>query len=256
MNGSVLLKCTLAATVAVGALCTGVWRADAANYSQTNLASDIPGLGSHTRPEPEEHLGCFQTSREPILDFEPGDQHLVSLRRHRQYDRQRGPLSVDIPTTGGGAQGPTGQVANSGSSFAINGGKAIFIFANLNGTISAWNLSNINGATNAATIEATTPGAVFTGLAIDSPTNPTPLLYAANGATGAIDVFNGSFAPVSLGANAFKNPFTGLVPFNVQDIDGKVYVTYAPAGHAAQRTRLSGRVGSRCSMRAGTCCKP
>ena len=54
--------------------------------------------------------------------------------------------NIAIPTSGGGpAQGPTGQVANqnpSPSSFPVgnggNGGSAHFIFANLNGTISAW----------------------------------------------------------------------------------------------------------------------
>ncbi|MDQ6639294.1 MAG: TIGR03118 family protein, partial [Pseudomonadota bacterium] len=41
-------------------------------------------------------------------------------------------------------------------------------------------------------------------------------------------------------------PFTdtslpaGFVPFNVQDIAGKVYVTYAPAGLAAQRAAAPG----------------
>ena len=35
---------------------------------------------------------------------------------------------------------------------------------------------------------------------------------------------------------AFTDPYlpAGFVPFNVQDIGGKVYVTYAPAGRAAE----------------------
>src|SRR5271166_3947180 len=110
---------------------------------------------------------------------------------------------VDIPPGFGPGLGPTGQVANSGTSFGISGGPANFIFANLNGTISAWNLSNINHTTNAATIEATIPGASYTGLAINQADT---MLYAANNATGAIDVFNGFFAPVNLGTNAFKTP--------------------------------------------------
>jgi uncharacterized protein (TIGR03118 family) len=70
-------------------------------------------------------------------------------------------------------------------------------------------------------------------------------LYAVNNAgTGSIDVFNSSFAPVNLGAGALVTPAgfsaLGLVPFNVQDINGKVYVTYAPAGHAAQIAATGG----------------
>ena len=64
------------------------------------------------------------------------------------------------------------------------------------------------------------------------------LLYAANDSAGTIDVFNKSFQPVSLGKNAFATPEAiakrGLVPFNVTDIGGNVYVTYAPEGHTAQ----------------------
>jgi uncharacterized protein (TIGR03118 family) len=70
------------------------------------------------------------------------------------------------------------------------------------------------------------------------------LLYAANNATGKIDVFNGSFAPASVGASAFANPAglpAGLVPFNVQNIGGKIYVTYAPAGHPAQTAAPEGQ---------------
>ena len=82
---------------------------------------------------------------------------------------------------------------------------------------------------------------MYTGLAIDSATTGTRL-YAANGATGAIDVFNSSFAPVNLGAGAFTDPNlpSGFVPFNVQTLNGNVYVTYAPSGLAAQRAATPG----------------
>ena len=61
-------------------------------------------------------------------------------------------------------------------------------------------------------------------------------LYAANDAGGSVDVFDSSFTPLSLGPTAFLDPSppTGLVPFNVQDIGGNVYVAYAPAGRASQ----------------------
>jgi uncharacterized protein (TIGR03118 family) len=117
-----------------------------------------------------------------------------------------------------------------------NGGSAHFIFGNLNGTVSAWD----TGAT--AFIQVTTPGAVYTGLAINQAQTQ---LYAANDAgAGSINVFNSAFAPVSLGAGAFATPAAigalGLVPFNVQDIAGKVYVTYAPSGLANQRAATAG----------------
>ena len=105
-------------------------------------------------------------------------------------------------------------------------------FANLNGTISGW----AGGLTS--TIEVTTTGAIYTGLAINTAGTR---LYAADSAGGHINMFDSAFAPVSLpGSFADPNVPATFVPFNVQDIAGKVYVTYAPAGLAAQRAATPG----------------
>jgi uncharacterized protein (TIGR03118 family) len=133
-------------------------------------------------------------------------------------------LTVTIPQTASGPQGPTGQVNNSTPAFLVNGTPANFIFANLNGTISAWNAS----AGTTALVQATTPGASYTGLAI-AQTASGPVLYAAR--AGGIDVF--TFQPVSNGAFATPAAISArnLVPFNVQTLsNGDVAVTYAPAG--------------------------
>lgn len=50
-------------------------------------------------------------------------------------------------------------------------------------------------------------------------------------------------SPLTLGAGAFNNPFPGLVPFNVQNIGGKIYVTYAPPGRPAQISATEGQGG-------------
>ena len=74
----------------------------------------------------------------------------------------------------------------------------------------------------------TTPGAVYTGLALAS-SGGNNYLYAANSAgTGGINVFNSSFAPVTLGGG-FVDPNlpAGYVPFNIQLIGSDLYVTYA-----------------------------
>jgi uncharacterized protein (TIGR03118 family) len=70
-------------------------------------------------------------------------------------------------------------------------------------------------------------------------------LYAANDAgPGSIDVFNSSFGLQSLPAGAFATPAPiktlGLVPFNVQVLNGSVYVTYAPVGRTAQQNAALG----------------
>jgi uncharacterized protein (TIGR03118 family) len=130
-------------------------------------------------------------------------------------------LTVMIP---GGS--PTGQVFNSTSSFGLSGGKpAGFIFDNLSGSISAW-----NGGTAATTV-VTTPGAVYTGLAMGS-SGGQNYLYAANTASSpGISVYDTSFHPVTLAGNfvdpKLKKGFAKkLTPYNIANIGGQLYVTY------------------------------
>jgi uncharacterized protein (TIGR03118 family) len=117
-----------------------------------------------------------------------------------------------------------------------NGAPAAFIFANLNGTISAWNGTPLTQA-----FTQTTPiaGASFTGLAINHTDTE---LFAANTTGGTIDAFNNQFQLIS--TNAFAAPTAvsakGLVPFNVTDLGGNVFVTYAPSGHTAQTMATGG----------------
>ena len=126
------------------------------------------------------------------------------------------PLVVGIP---GGA--PTGVVFNGTPGFKVNGAPAHFIFDSEAGTITAWNAGTM------AVTEATTPGAIYKGLAIASK-GSTTMLYAANFHAGTIDVFNDSFAPVTVpGGFADPNLPAGFAPFNVQEIAGRLVVAYA-----------------------------
>ncbi len=229
-----------ATTLLAGTLCAGIWRTEAAPYVQTDLVSDISGLASVTDPDLQNPWGLTSTTSSPfwISDQATNSTTLygvtgtTDVTKVTAVNPPNGVIS--IPTTASGPQGPTGAVANTNtSSFLVgnggNGGSAHFIFANLNGTISAWDA----GAT--AFSQATTPGAIYTGLAINEGQNQ---LYAANNAAGSIDVFNSNFQKQSLGSSAFATPAAisakGLVPFNVQDIGGNVFVTYAPIGRVAQ----------------------
>ena len=95
------------------------------------------------------------------------------------------PVAFGIPNQGGappsGANGPTGQVntsapgiTTSSTDFQVNGAKAAFIFANMDGSISAWN----GGAK--ATIVVQAAGASYTGLAIGNDKTGAALIYAAD----------------------------------------------------------------------------
>jgi uncharacterized protein (TIGR03118 family) len=230
----------VALTLAVGTLYAGTWRA-AADYIQTNLVSDIPGLATITDPVLINPWGMSHSATSPFWISNQGTNTTTLYAVTGSTDVTKVNINppigfVAIPTTASGPQGPTGQVNNSNTaSFQLTPGdtstSARFIFANLNGTISAW------AGGLAASIQVTTPGTVYTGLAINQAQTQ---LYAAS-ATG-IKVFDSSFTPVSLGAAAFATPAAaaGLVPFNVQNINGNLYVTYAPPTIAGQRAAAAG----------------
>ena len=144
-----------------------------------------------------------------------------------------GQVAIPPPLGATGAGTPTGQVFNSsmqGFNITQNGktAPAFFIFATEDGTISAWN-PNVNP--NSAVIAVDNSkggspgdGAVYKGLAIGTTTDGT-FLYAANFRNGSVDVFNSKFQLVK----SFTDPTVpiGYAPFNVQVLDGKLFVTFA-----------------------------
>jgi uncharacterized protein (TIGR03118 family) len=219
---------TLANVTLVGNQALGVQ----VGYVQTNLVSDIPDLAQITDPNLKNPWG---TSFSADGSFSVSDQktNVSTLYSVTSAGVNEFSPTVAIPTTAAGPQGPTGQVNNDTMSFPVNGTPASFIFANLNGTISAWNSS----AGTTALVEATTIGATYTGLDMES-TAAGDFLYAANPKQGRIDVFDGSFNRVILPAGAFVDPSlpAGLVPFNMEDVNGDLYVAYAAAGPPAGKT--------------------
>lgn len=232
-------QAVLLTAVASGALSAGAGTARAATYLRTDLVSDLSALGATiTDPNLKNPWGVSFLPGSPIWVSDQGTRN-ATLYGVTGASVTKEALTVAIPPSG--AAGPTGQVANTNASafdVAGTGSHALFIFANLNGSISAWNGS----AGTTAVTELTTPGAAYTGLAINQANT---LLYAANDAGGGgVDVFNSAFAPAALPAGAFATPTAiktaGLVPFDVKDINGAVYVTYAPSGHAAQTGATKG----------------
>jgi len=66
MNKSARLKRSLVTTaIAVGTLYAGAWRAEA-DFIQTNLVSDIPGLAALTDPELKNPWGMSHNATSPI----------------------------------------------------------------------------------------------------------------------------------------------------------------------------------------------
>jgi uncharacterized protein (TIGR03118 family) len=201
-----------------------------ASFVQTNLVSDIPGLAANLDPSLKNPWGMSFTATSP---FWVSDQGTSLATLYNGAGTKQG-LVVTTPAS------PTGQVANGSTSFALpTGGKALFLFSSLSGTVSGW-----NGGTTAVT-EFTSAGSAFTGLAIGN--NGTgDFLYVADFANNKIDVLNSTFGLTNL-SGSFTDPNlpAGYSAYNVQAIGSKLYVEYAktdPVTHRAATTPNTGIV--------------
>jgi uncharacterized protein (TIGR03118 family) len=142
------------------------------------------------------------------------------------------PLRVLIPTAGNGPVSPTGLngpgmptgiVSNGSSDFQIQGVPADFIFATLDGTISAWAFG-VNKNLAMIAVDNSASKAMYTGLAITSRPSGN-FLYAADNANNVIDMYDGNFNLVTSFGDPNAPP--NLSVFGIQDINGLVYVAYA-----------------------------
>ena len=206
-------------------------------FVQTNLAADQPGVALVHDPELIEAWG---------ISINPTGTFWVSARAtdvstvySGDVTQANGTVSpfvksaLTVTTPGGG---PTGQVfSGSATDFIVSSGAASaparFIFAGDAGHITGWNAGvpappPPPPSRNAQLME-TTPGAVYTGLAIGN-NGTANFLYAADFNNGEIDVFDRAYDPAAL-AGSFVDPGipAGYSPFNIWNLGGQLYVTYA-----------------------------
>ncbi len=152
------------------------------------------------------------------------------------------PLVVAIPVNPGGVYDystPTGIAFNDTGSFELApGAPSRFIFVTRDGVIAGWN-ENVSRH-YAVLVVDNSPQAVYTGAAI-ARYHEDNALYVANFGQGRVDVFGPDFSPLLLDAGAFIDPLIpgGFAPYNVRNIDGEIYVTFAEP-QAAGRDASSG----------------
>jgi uncharacterized protein (TIGR03118 family) len=188
------------------------------NFVQHNLVSDIPGLADFTDPNLKNPWGIASSPTSPFWVSDNG------VDKATLYNTSGTPqaLVVTIPPAG---SGPTGVVFNGTNDFQVAPGAAArFLFATEAGTIAGWNA----GTTAVTMVDSGAAGAVYKGIALGN-NGVQNLLYGANFTQGRIDTFGPSFAPVTPG---FIDPGlpSGYGPFNVQNLGGSLFVTYALLG--------------------------
>jgi uncharacterized protein (TIGR03118 family) len=194
-------------------------------YTVTNLVSNgsstpqtdanlVNGWGVAFNPQGFVWVADAETSKSTLYDGNGVPQTLV----------------VSIPAGSAGEAHPTGIVFNGSSDFVVSNGTASgaapFIFVGEAGTMSAW--SPTVDLNNAITVfDGAAQGASYKGLAIAQRGNAN-FLYAADFHNARIDVFDTSFAPVSVpGGFVDAQLPAGFAPFGIQAIGNRIYVAYA-----------------------------
>jgi uncharacterized protein (TIGR03118 family) len=207
-------------------------------YRQTNFVSDIPGLAFVQDPLLVNPWGMTFRGTSPFWVANNGTSTTQLIRGDvsgTPVVLNSSPQTITIP---GGL--PTGTVANSTSDFVLPGAcasapcTAQFIFASITGNIVGWNSNAPAASSTTGVIAASHPGHVYTGLAIGAASGGNRL-YAADFANGAIDVYDPTFALTTV-SGGFVDPTIPTTAgntyhaFNIQNIGGSLYVTYAKVG--------------------------
>ena len=188
-------------------------------FQQTNLVTNNQSVTPANNTDPN-LVNPWGISFGPTSPFWVSDQGTQKATLYNGLGVPQA-LVVNIPPPTSGT-GPTGQVFNNTTGFIIpsDGSASTFIFANLNGSISAWNggLGTAPGVTAQVVVQPIS-GASFTGLALAN-----GLLYAADKGNSTIDVFNSSF--VQTPSIHIPSTLSGFTPYNIQSINGQLYVTF------------------------------
>jgi uncharacterized protein (TIGR03118 family) len=223
------LRCssTAAAAVLIAALTFSM--PASATYIQTNLVSDGSVSGTTTDAN---LINPWGMTASPTSPFWVSDNGTGLSTLYSGVGIAQG-LIVTIPPPIGGSSPstPTGVVFNGGADFQINPGQpARFIFATEDGTISGW----ATGTNALREVDNSASGDNYKGLAIGASGSNT-FLYVANFSQGRIDVFDSSFNPTTLpGSFTDPNLPSGYAPFNIQNLGGNLYVTYALQDNAGK----------------------
>jgi uncharacterized protein (TIGR03118 family) len=219
-------------------------------FSQSNLVSDDQPGHVNAQIQDPNLINPWGVAFSPTGPFWVNDNHTGVATVYSVDPRTNAtgafpplpasPLVVTIAppqaVSGVTTASPTGIVFNTDhNGFMLNGNPATFIMDTEDGTISAWNggtttTLEVDNSANASAGDPNVPpdegiGAVYKGLAIGTQQNGTTLLYASNFRHGTVDVFNDQWKQVNSLTDG--NIPAGFAPFNVQVLDGHLFVTFA-----------------------------
>ena len=205
-------------------------------YTQTNLVSDSPSTAEAKTYDPNagSSWGIAQSSNGPwaVANANKGTVTVYSGAGAIEVN----PVSVAPANPEKSKVGsPTGVVFNPSQEFVLSNGKpAEFLASTLDGLIVGWN-SGLPGNASSIVINQKDKS-IFDGLGIASATVKgvtATYLYAPDFKAGRMSVYDGAFQHTAALENAFNRVVRvlfetkDLAPFNVQEVGGNVYVTFA-----------------------------
>jgi uncharacterized protein (TIGR03118 family) len=210
-----------------------------AQYIRTDLVSNTGTVPNPADLDLVNGWGLVSTATSPfwVSDNGTGKSTLYAVSNPPQGPTaSKQGLIVTIPAVTGTGQGtPTGIVANESASTSTDftvtdpithkSGRAIFIFATLDGTISGWNPRvGPGGVTATIAVDRSDVGATYTGLAFASSGGQNFLYAGDDGPNRRVDMFDSTFKLVK----SFSDPGIprDFAPYGIQAINGQVWVTY------------------------------
>jgi len=213
--------CGLILSVAITALIPK--QAGAQNaFIRHNLVSDIPGLADVTDTNLVNPWGLSFSATSPFWIADNGSG--LSTVYNSTGAVQALVVTIPPPTGQPGPAAPSGTIANSVPGFLGTGtNTAHFLFSTEDGTISAWS----SGNSAVLKVDHSASNAIFKGLAAGV-SGGSNYIYVPDFHNGQIDVFDTNYAKVTL-AGSFSDPAipAGYAPFDIQNINGQLFVTYA-----------------------------
>jgi len=205
----------------------------ATNFIQTNLIADTAGAAAVVDPNLVGTWGISVSAGRPfcVSKAANGTSTVYTASDATPATLTAPTVSATVVTVPASANNkatkvgfPTGQVNNGygvGNFETAPGAASSFIFASLDGTISAR-----GGATAVIFVDNGAKGAVYTGLAIGV-SNAGPTLYATNFSQGTIDTWDRNWKPITM-PGGFVDPDLppSFYPSNIQRYGRRLYVTY------------------------------
>ncbi|MBW8888902.1 MAG: TIGR03118 family protein [Fibrobacteres bacterium] len=204
-----------------GCMVTDYHKNSSSGFRQSNLVSDTAGIPA--KSQDADLANAWGIAVGAGGTFWIADNHSGKSTLYDRNGNTQG-TPVSIPGAHDPVGAPTGVVYNATPDFPMpdGSGKALFIFAGEDGSLSAWN----SGASAKIVATPSDSGTVYKGLAMAASAGKN-FLYVANFKGRAVDVFDAAFHRDTTMSFRDSTLPADYGPFNIAVIGNDLFVSYA-----------------------------